>query len=118
MPIVGQRDGEEYKLEIASNQKTESDVAVAKDIIRMCDERGFNELAESIRIRYGLAETKHYNIEDSKFVQACRAVNISGNIQGHVHSGDEGAVRFPVIAMVEDVRKFEVLYEYIKNEGS
>jgi hypothetical protein len=117
MAITGELNGEEYTLVAARGQHTESDIVVAQDIIRMCEERGLEELAQTIRIRYGMEEIKHYSLDGNRFVEACKACGISGNVQGHVHSGDEGAIRYPVVAVVEDIRKFEALYDYIKGDA-
>ena len=116
MAITGKLDGEDYTLVAAKGQTTEADIVVANDIIRMCEERGLQELVSAIKIRYGMEEVKHYPLDGNRFVEACKACNIAGNVQGHVHSGDEGAMRYPVVAVVEDIRKFEALYDYIKNE--
>lgn len=117
MAITGELNGEQYTLAVAKGQTTEEDIVVANDIIRMCEERGLQELVSAIKIRYGMEEVKHYPLDGNRFVEACKACNIPGNVQGHAHSGDEGAVRYPVIAVVEDIRKFEALYDYIKNEN-
>lgn len=116
MAITGKLDGEDYTLVAAAGQTTEADIVVANDIIRMCEERGLQELASAIKVRYGMEEVKHYPLDGNRFVEACKACKISGNVQGHAHSGDEGAIRYPIIALVEDIRKFEALYDYIKNE--
>ena len=74
------------------------------------------DIEDSFEKDYGMEEVKHYPLDGNRFVEACKACKISGNVQGHAHSGDEGAIRYPVIALVEDIRKFEALYDYIKNE--
>ncbi len=116
--MKGKLDGEDYILEVAENQMGEEHVLVARDIIRMCDERGYNDLSQAIRIRYGLEQLNYYNLEDSKFFQACNQVELNGYVQGHVHSGDETAIRYPVISVNGDIRKFELLYENIRNAES
>jgi len=117
MAIIGKNNGEDYTLVAAQGQTTEADIVVANDIIRMCEERGLQELVSAIKVRYGMEEVKHYPLDGNRFVEACKACNIAGNVQGHVHSGDEGAMRYPIIAVVEDIRKFEALYDFIKNDA-
>ena len=117
MAITGKLDGEDYTLVAAKGQTTDADIVVANDIIRMGEERGLQVLASAIKIRYGMEEVKHYPLDGNRFVEACKACNIAGNVQGHVHSGDEGAMRYPIVAVVEDIRKFEALYDYIKNDA-
>jgi len=117
MAITGKLDGEDYTLVAAQGQATEEDIVVANDIIRMCEERGLQELVSAIKVRYGMEQVKHYPLDGNRFVEACKACNIPGNVQGHVHSGDEGAMRYPVVAVVEDIRKLEALYDYIKNDA-
>ena len=53
MAITGKLDGEDYTLVAAKGQTTEADIVVANDIIRMCEERGLQELVSAIKVRYG-----------------------------------------------------------------
>jgi hypothetical protein len=113
--MKGELNGEVYELEVATNQMNDKHVLAAKDIVRMCEERGYHDLSQAIRIRYGLAEINYYNPSESKFVQACDAIGLNGCVQGHVHTGDETAVRYPIISVNGDIRKFDELFDYIKN---
>jgi len=113
--MKGELNGQVYELEVAQNQMSSEHVLAAKDIIRMSDERGYHDLSQAIRIRYGLEELNYFDPSESKFVQACDAIGLNGCVQGHVHSGDETSVRYPIISVNGDIRKFDELYDYIKN---
>lgn len=113
--MKGELDGQIYELEVAQNQMNDEHVLAAKDIVRMCEERGYQDLSQAIRIRYGLEQIKYYDISENKFIQACDAVGLAGCVQGHVHSGDETAIRYPIISVNGDIRKFDDLYNAIRN---
>jgi hypothetical protein len=116
--MEGSLNGEKLILDVGENQMSEQHVLAAKDIIRMCDERGYNDLSQAIRIRYGLEQLNYYDLDESKFIQACKEVGLNGCVQGHVHVGDETAIRYPIISVNGDIRNFELLYENIKNAES
>ena len=63
MAITGKLDGEDYTLVASAGQTTEADIVVANDIIRMCEERGLQELVSAIKVRYGMEEVKHYPLD-------------------------------------------------------
>jgi hypothetical protein len=66
--MKGELNGEIYEFDVAENQMNDEHVLTAKDIIRMCEERGYNDLSEAIRIRYGLDEINYYDLKQSKFI--------------------------------------------------
>jgi len=108
---------EKMDLVVAENQMKEEHIAAAKDILEMIEQYGNTELAQRVRIRYGLDEIKFYDLEDSPFFRCLQKANMNGYIQGHLHNGKETDVRYPVISVNDDIRKFNKLYEVIKNDS-
>lgn len=87
-----------------------------QEIVGLLKSMGHQEVAEIINARFKIVEPKRYDMNSSPFVQACMANHMYCGVQGYIqHGTDIDAVHYPLISMSEDIRKFEKLYEYIKN---
>lgn len=104
---------------VATNELREDHIAAAKDIIQMAEETGQYEFAQMIRYKYGIAKIETYNMEESEFVQAARKSGLNVYAQGHIQVGyGEEAIRYPIVSMSDDIRKFNEFYEKMKTNES
>jgi hypothetical protein len=95
---------------------TDEHKSVVVEIVGLLKSMGQEELAGILNSRFKIVEPKRFKIADSQFVQACTANQIYCAVQGHVQSGtDLDSMHYPLVTMSEDIRKFERLFEYIKN---
>jgi hypothetical protein len=86
------------------------------EVVGLLKSMGQHDIAKMVNTRFKIQEPNRYDLTQSPFVQACTATNIYCAVQGHIQSGtDLDAMHYPLVTMSEDIRKFEKLYEFIKN---
>jgi hypothetical protein len=67
-------------------------------------------------LTFKLKEIPKANIDDSPFVAACKAAGLYCAIQGYIQEGQEpDIIQYPLIALCDDIRKFELLVPIIKS---
>jgi hypothetical protein len=95
---------------------TEEHKAAAQEIAEYLQTQGLTDVANALRLRFKLKEIPKMNIDNSPFVAACKAVGLYCAIQGYMQEGQEpNIVQYPLVALCDDIRKFELLVSAIKS---
>jgi hypothetical protein len=95
---------------------TEEHKAAAQEIAEYLQTQGLTDVANALRLRFKLKEIPKVSIDDSPFVAACKAAGLYCAIQGYIQEGQEpNIVQYPLVALCDDIRKFELLVPAIKS---
>jgi len=95
---------------------TEEHKAAAQEIAEYLQTQGLTDVANALRLRFKLKEIPKVSIDDSPFVAACKAAGLYCAIQGYIQEGLEpNIVQYPLVALCDDIRKFELLVPVIKS---
>jgi hypothetical protein len=95
---------------------TEEHKEAAQEIAEYLQTQGLTDVANALRLRFKLKEIPKMNIDDSPFVAACKASGLYCAIQGYIQEGQEpNIIQYPLIALCDDIRKFEMLISVIKS---
>jgi hypothetical protein len=90
--------------------------AAAQEISEYLQTQGLTDVANALRLRFKLKEIPKVSIDDSPFVAACKAVGLYCAIQGYIQEGQEpNIVQYPLVALCDDIRKFELLVSAINS---
>lgn len=91
--------------------------SAAAEIAELAEQAGNTDFAEMIRTKFEIKEIPRYDLTQSKMVRACAEAGIFCATQGFLQEGiGEDAIRYPLMAICEDVRTLEKLYDVIKNQ--
>jgi hypothetical protein len=90
--------------------------AAAQEISEYLQTQGLTDVANALRLRFKLKEIPKVSIDDSPFVAVCKEVGLYCAIQGYIQEGQEpNIVQYPLIALCDDIRKFELLVSAINS---
>jgi hypothetical protein len=81
---------------------------VAEEIIKMADEMGLPMLSELIKQKFKIVDIPVYDFSKTKFAEKLKENNINLLVQGY---NLENGVKYPIVAICEDIRKLEKLIE-------
>lgn len=95
---------------------TDEHKEAAQEIAEYLQTQGLTDVANALRLRFKLKEIPKMSIDDSPFVAACKAAGLYCAIQGYIQEGQEpNIVQYPLVALCDDIRKFELLVPVIKS---
>jgi len=95
---------------------TDEHKEAAQEIAEYLQTQGLTDVANALRLRFKLKEIPKMSIDDSPFVAACKAAGLYCAIQGYIQEGQEpDIIQYPLIALCDDIRKFELLVPVIKS---
>jgi hypothetical protein len=87
----------------------------AAEIINLLNQQGLGLVGEMIKVKFKLKEVPKYDPASSPFVAACAEAGVYCAIQGYIQEGVEpNLIQYPLMAICEDIRKFEKLIPIIK----
>jgi len=95
---------------------TDEHKEAAQEIAEYLQTQGLTDVANALRLRFKLKEIPKMSLDDSPFVAACKAAGLYCAIQGYIQEGQEpDIIQYPLIALCDDIRKFELLVPVIKS---
>jgi hypothetical protein len=90
--------------------------AAAEEIAKFLAEHGQSELGELVKQRFKVKEIPMYDLTQSEFFNYCKEAGIYVAGQGYLVEGEGlNQMRYPMVAICDDIRRVEKIVEVIKN---
>lgn len=102
---------------IGSNTISEEQKKAMMYAARFLQERGQNDLAEELLLKYNVKKLKEYDLNSSEFIQYLKDAGITYNIQGFVTVGSgNDAIKYPILVLTGDIMRWEIAFQKMKYE--
>ena len=111
------KDAENLTMQYNYGDISPSDKKVVEEVIKLAKQQNLDVFAEFLKHKFEIEETPEYDMSQSKFFKIAAKLGLFGSQQGHItYPEDPTKTKYPVMGMTEDVRKFEDLYNAIKED--